>query len=226
VILKNKLDRINVLVLLGCLIAHGGLLILLLIVVVQPGSSGRINVLQITSYLSLQSDTTPQMSKAKSDIVIEPPLELPPPPPLELDLPVIPEQQESALQPAQVSTADAQSTATSNSGSDDPNAGAAMRVYRDIAINTVSPISPPKLNEILWQSVIAALKKSKPLAHGLSLRVLIDTQGNIIDCQVIGGDAPPSLHTKACALLRGKTLFSFETPSPESQWHSLPEIIF
>jgi hypothetical protein len=229
---RDKLGRTNALVLLGCLVAHGGLLALLLIHMVQSGSGGRSTLLQISSYLSMPATTTPQTPKPKSIIVIEPPLELPPPPPLDLNLAVIPEPAEVAPQPAQTSAANAPATTSSSSGYDDPYAGAAVDDYRGAAANAAPllqpspPTVPPKLDEKRWQSVIAALKRSKPQAHSLALLAQIDPQGRILDCQVIGGDAPPALQQSACALLRGKILFGFDATPTESQWRTLPEIIF
>jgi hypothetical protein len=228
---RDKLDRTNALVLLACLAVHGGLLAFLLIHMVQSGSGGRSTLLQISSYLSMPATTTPQTATPKSIIVIEPPLELPPPPPLDLNLAVILEPAEVAPQPAQASAANAPATTVSSSGYDDPYAGAAVDDYSGAAnaaplLPPGPPAAPPQLDVKRWQGVIAALKRNKPQAHNLALLAQIDPQGRILDCQVIGGDAPPAVQQSACALLRGKILFGFDALPTESQWRALPEIIF
>jgi hypothetical protein len=116
-------------------------------------------------------------------------------------------------------------------GYDDPYAGAAINDFQGSRsasplLPSTPPLPPPQLDIKRWQKVVNTLKDRAGAARSLALLVQIDTQGRVIDCQIIGGDAPIDLQQRSCALLKGQPLFSFETPPSETQWRSLPEIVF
>jgi hypothetical protein len=214
----------------ACVAVHGLLLAWLFATMVSVGKGPPSSNSGTRIYLTLLPDSGAAQPK--------PATKTPPPPKLppitETALPPVP--QEDLLKLVQLPTveADAPSSAPAapaGGGYDDPYAGAAINDLRGIhaatpALPPAPPIPPPQLDSKRWQAFTNTLKRSASGARSLALLVQIDTQGRVIDCQIIGGDAQPDLQRRSCTTLKGQKLFAFETPPSEAQWRSLPQILF
>jgi hypothetical protein len=214
----------------ACVAVHGVLLAWLFASIASVGAGGASQSSGALMYLT----ALPNSGTARPHA----PVKTPPPPKLppitDTELPPVP--QEALLELAKLPTLDADaassaSAAPASNGYDDPYAGAAINDYQGARASApqlppAPPLPPPQLDLKRWKSITSALKRSASRAHSLDVLVQIDTQGSVIDCQIIGGDTPPELQQRSCAMLKGTTLFAFEKPPSETQWHTMPEIVF
>jgi hypothetical protein len=114
---------------------------------------------------------------------------------------------------------------------DDPYAGAAVGHFNFIKPPPPPTLSAPQaptqllLDDEQWLLFKRSLKNTQPRVQALSLLVKIDTQGRVVDCQFMGGNASLDMQNQAKSMLMGKMLFRFNAPPKEAVWQTLPEII-
>jgi hypothetical protein len=96
----------------------------------------------------------------------------------------------------------------------------------DTALHTGTPSKPVQLvlNQAAWQAFVTDFKKRATARFTLSLLVQVGAQGTVLQCQGVGGTAPPEVQALACSELIAKPLFDFEG-APTRIWQLLPEIV-
>lgn len=219
-------QRQQAFVLFACVFIHAALIAWLLINIATRGNGGGAQLIYVSTSLTALPEhddaptpSPPPVPPPPVDAVIDFDDSLPP------KLAPLPAQ----IVPNPIASA---TPASNNSVYDDPYAGAAVSEPGWLSGANANPaplpaaIVQPQLDVALWQSIIRELARAHGSAHNLALLVQIDSRGIIIDCQSIGGDAPPALLEKARARLIGKPLFTIVQTTTDSQWLALPEIVF